>query len=83
MLNDAVLTSRIKSTNPSTTVAHVLAATKDPGTIADELYIVTLARHPSSVERDAAIAYLGSGDLARKTEDLQYALMNRLEFLFN
>ena len=30
-----------------------------------------------------AIAYLLSGDLAKKSEDLQYALMNRLEFLFN
>ena len=28
-------------------------------------------------------AYLRSGDLTRKTEDLQFALLNKLEFLFN
>lgn len=83
MLNDPVVTNRIKATNASTTVARTLAATKDPGTIVDELYIATLSRHPASAERDTAIAWLRSGDLARKTEDLQYALMNRLEFLFN
>jgi Protein of unknown function (DUF1549)/Protein of unknown function (DUF1553) len=83
MLNDSVVTSRIKSTNGNTTVAHVLAASKDPGTVVDELYIATLSRHPSTAERNTAIAYLLSGDLAKKSEDLQYALMNRLEFLFN
>ena len=83
MLNDAVVTNRIKANNANTTVARVLAATKDPGTVVDELYIATLSRHPASAERDTAIAYLRSGDLAKKTEDLQYALMNRLEFLFN
>ncbi len=83
MLNDSVVTTRVKATNANTTVAHVLAASKDPGTIADELYIATLSRRPTSSERDAAIAYLRSGALSTKSEDLQYALMNRLEFLFN
>jgi Protein of unknown function (DUF1549)/Protein of unknown function (DUF1553) len=83
LLNDSVVTTRVKANNANTTVAHVLAATKDPGTIADELYIATLSRHPSASERSAAITYLTSGDLAKKSEDLQYALMNRLEFLFN
>ncbi|HSP17470.1 MAG TPA: DUF1549 domain-containing protein [Thermoanaerobaculia bacterium] len=83
MLNDPAVTTRVRAANPSTTVAHVLAATKDPGTIADELYIATLSRRPTAAERESAIAYLKSGTLAQKAEDLQYALMNRLEFLFN
>ncbi len=83
MLNDSVVTTRVKASNANTTVAHVLAASKDPGTIADELYIATLSRRPTASERDAAITYLKSGDLSKKSEDLQYALMNRLEFLFN
>lgn len=83
LMNDAVVTSRIRTTNSVTTVARVYAATKDPGTIADELYIATLSRRPTAVERESAVTYLKSGDLARKTEDLQYALINRLEFLFN
>ncbi len=83
MLNDSVVTSRVKANNPNTTVAKILATTKDPATVADELYIATLSRRPTAVERQAAITYLTSGSLASKAEDLQYALMNRLEFLFN
>jgi len=64
-------------------VAKTLAATKDPGEIAERLYLATLSRYPSVTERDAAVAYLKSGDLSKKTEDLQFALLNKLEFLFN
>lgn len=83
MLNDSAVTSRIKASNPATTVARILAASHDPGVITDELYIATLSRRPTTAERAAAVGYLNSGDLARKTEDLQFALMNRLDFLFN
>ena len=38
---------------------------------------------PTYSERAAAITYLTGGDLTRKTEDLQFALLNKLEFLFN
>jgi hypothetical protein len=47
------------------------------------LYLATLGRFATSAERNTAIANLGSGDLTRKTEDLQYSLLNRLEYLFN
>jgi hypothetical protein len=30
-----------------------------------------------------AVAYLGSGNLGQRTEDLQWALLNSLEFLFD
>ena len=79
----SVVTTRVKVLATGSTVSHILAATKDPGTIADELYLATLSRHPNAVERDAAITYIRSGDMTRKTEDLQWALINRLEFLFN
>ncbi len=83
LLNDSIVTTRVKSNNSNTTVAKILGATKDPGTIAEELYIATLSRRPAAAERQAAITYLNSGPLASKAEDLQYALLNRLEFLFN
>ena len=60
----------------------MLAATRDPGLIAEELYVATLSRHPSAEERAEAIAWLSSGDLTRNAEDLQFALLNRLEFLY-
>ena len=64
-------------------MAKTLVATKDPGAITDALYLATLSRYPDTNERNTAIGYLKSGDLTRKTEDLQFALLNKLEFLFN
>jgi hypothetical protein len=83
LLNDRTVTDRIKNTAANSTVQKALLASRDPGTIADTLYLTTLGRYPAAAERNAAITYLGSGDIVRKTEDLQYSLINRLEFLFN
>ena len=83
LLNDANIVTRVRASNAQSSVAKTLAATKDPGEIAERLYLATLSRYPSVTERDAAAAYLKSGDLSKKTEDLQFALLNKLEFLFN
>lgn len=81
MINDPFVTTRVKAQNNST-VQRVLAASKDPATIVEELYIATLSRRPTAGERAAAVASLTAGDLTRNTEDLQFALINRLEFLY-
>jgi hypothetical protein len=83
LMNDNNVVSRVRASNPASTVAKTLAATTDPGTIADTLYLATLGRYPDAGERATAINYLKSGTLSRKTEDLQFALLNKLEFLFN
>ncbi|MDP9193272.1 MAG: DUF1549 and DUF1553 domain-containing protein [Acidobacteriota bacterium] len=81
MMNDPIVTTRVRRANNST-VSKVLASTSDPGTIADQLYLATLSRKPTSSERQAAITYLLAGTLAERAEDLQFALINSLEFLF-
>jgi hypothetical protein len=84
LMNDAtVVVSRIRRTTANSTVAKVLASTSDPASIADQLYLATLSRHPSATERQQAIAYLTSGTLAQRAEDLQWVLLNSLEFLFD
>jgi hypothetical protein len=83
LMNDRIVTDRIKGTLAGSTVARTLQATRDPGEITDALYLATLSRSPSASERNAGISYLRSGDLTRKTEDLQFALLNKLEFVFN
>jgi hypothetical protein len=83
LMNDQNIVSRVRNSNAASTVAKTLVATKDPGAIADALYLATLSRYPDTNERNAAIGYLKSGDLTKKTEDLQFALLNKLEFLFN
>ena len=76
------MTDRTKASAASSTVAK-LKATNDAEQIADGLYLATLARYPTAAEKAQAVAYLKSGDLGRKSEDLQFALLNRIEFLFN
>lgn len=82
MMNDPIVTSRVKRANNST-VQKVLASTTDPGTVADQLYLATLSRRPTAQERQAAADFLKAGTLGDRAEDLQYALINSLEFLFN
>jgi hypothetical protein len=81
LLNDPIVTSRVKRASNST-VQKLLASTTDPGTIADQLYLATLSRRPTAAERTVAIDYLRAGNLAERTEDLQFVLLNTLEFLF-
>jgi hypothetical protein len=83
LMNDTIVTTRVKRTNNST-VQKVLAATSDPGSITDQLYLATLSRRPTAQERQTAIDFLKAGTpIGDRAEDLQYALLNSLEFLFN
>jgi hypothetical protein len=83
LLNDPIVTNRIQSANPASLVARLIQQSTDPATIAEGLYLHTLSRYPTADEQALAVAYLNSGELAKKTEDLQFALINKLEFLFN
>ena len=83
LLNDPIVTTRVRRASKGSTVATVLALTNDPGTIADRLYLATLSRKPTTTERQLAIDYLRSGTLGDRAEDLQFALINSLEFSFN
>ncbi|HYR27454.1 MAG TPA: DUF1549 domain-containing protein [Thermoanaerobaculia bacterium] len=82
LLNAPFVLSRVKRTAPGSTVGRILAATGDPGEIADQLYLATLSRKPTPIERQKAAAYLAGGSLDDRAEDLQFALLNTLEFLF-
>ncbi|MGN6184620.1 MAG: DUF1549 domain-containing protein [Thermoanaerobaculia bacterium] len=81
LMNDPIVTQRARRANQST-VQQLLATTNDPGTIVDKLYLATLSRKPTQSERTTAIDYLKGGALAERTEDLQFALLNTVEFLF-
>jgi hypothetical protein len=84
LMNDAtVVVNRTHRNQTGSTVAKTLAATQDPNAIADQIYLATLSRYPTATEKTQAVAYLKSGTLASKTEDLQWVLLNSLEFLFD
>jgi hypothetical protein len=83
LLNDPLITLRIKQNSGGSTVRQTLAVTRDPAKVTEALYLATLSRRPTSSERSIAVEYLQSGDINRKTEDLQHVLFNTLEFQFN
>ena len=84
LMNDGtVVVNRTHRSTANSTVAKTLASTTDPNVIADQLYLYTLSRYPTAAEKTQAVAYLKSGTLANKTEDLQWVLLNSVEFLFN
>ncbi len=82
MLNNQTIVTRVRRTAANSTMNKVLAASTDPGTITDQLYLATLSRKPTAEERQIAIDYLKAGTLADRAEDLQYVLLNSLEFIF-
>lgn len=83
LMNEPLITTRLKRATRGSTVEKVLASTSDPGTIADQLYLATLSRKPAADERQTAIDFLRGGTLADRAEDLQFVLLNSLEFSFN
>jgi Protein of unknown function (DUF1549)./Protein of unknown function (DUF1553). len=84
LMNDGtVVVNRVHRATANSTVAKTLASTTDPNAIADQLYLMTLSRYPTATEKTQAVAYLKSGTLSSKTEDLQWVLLNSVEFLFN
>ncbi|HEV7426469.1 MAG TPA: DUF1553 domain-containing protein [Thermoanaerobaculia bacterium] len=83
LLDDRIVTDRVDAKNSASLVARLIEQSTDPATIAEGLYLNTLSRYPTADEKAQAAAYLKRGELARKTEDLQFALINKLEFLFN
>jgi hypothetical protein len=76
-----VVTQRVRRASNSM-VQQILATTSDPAVITEKLYLTTLSRSPTAAEKTAAIDYLRAGVLAERTEDLQFALLNTVEFLF-
>jgi hypothetical protein len=65
-------------------IGNLLEAKVNDATLVDQLFLATLARHPSSAERDLALSQLArsSGDRRRAAEDLFWTLLNHPEFLF-
>jgi hypothetical protein len=53
-----------------------------PETIVNELWLATLSRRPTEGELQIALAYLAGGPVLERAQDLQFALLNKLEFLF-
>jgi hypothetical protein len=80
MLNDRQVLDGLAPTK--TLVGNLVSANTAPEGIVDQLYVAALSRPPTASERDIAVAYLKGGTLQDRAADLQFVLLNKLEFLF-
>jgi uncharacterized protein DUF1549/uncharacterized protein DUF1553 len=86
LLNDTTVTSRIKSGASGSSVNALVAAGATPAQIVTSLYVSALSRNPSPSELAQGIALFSATpgeSKAQVAEDLQYALLNKLDFFYN
>ncbi len=81
LMQSPILSERVKADKDSR-VQRLLDSYSDNETVVDELFLATLARSPSEGEKQVALAEL-SADRTRGAENLQWALINNVEFFFN
>ena len=81
LMESPVVSERVKADKDSL-VQRLLDSYDDDGTVVSELFLSTLAREPSVEEKQVALAELAD-DRMRGAENLQWALINNVEFFFN
>ena len=67
------------------TIAKLVRTQSDNAKVVEDLYLRLYARFPTMTERDTGVGYLSKkpNDRQKATEDLAWAMLNSLEFLFN
>ncbi len=81
LMQSPTVSDRVKADNDSR-VQRLLDSYDDNDRVVDELFLATLARDPSAAEKEVALAELAE-DRTRGAENLQWALINNVEFFFN
>jgi len=85
-MNDStVVTTRVRNATSGSTVNKLIAANATPSTIIYTLYATTLSRYPTTSEYATALDLYGTPGASKTTvtEDLQWALLNKLDFILN
>jgi hypothetical protein len=75
--------SRIHVNNNGSTVQRMVRQTTDPLAIIEELFLSTLSRFPYPHEIAVSAELMRGSGNQRGAESLQWALLNRLEFLYS
>jgi hypothetical protein len=83
MLNSPVVLGRIHQTNQGSHVATLLSQTSDPRTIISDLFLHTLSRPPTDQEIALYTATFQQSGNQVAAENLQWVLLNKVDFLFN
>jgi hypothetical protein len=83
LLNSPVLLSRIHQKDQGSHVATLLSQTADVPTIIRDLFLNTLSRPPSDQEIALFTPWFQQSGTQVAAEDLQWVLLNKVDFLFN
>jgi hypothetical protein len=81
MMQSSVVADRVQAAKDSR-VQRLLDTYKDDARLVDELFLATLSRPATAPERQVALAALAK-DRTKGAQNLQWALLNQVEFLFN
>jgi hypothetical protein len=81
LMNNPFVTRRVMAANGSL-VEQLVRSAKTSAEIVDELYLATLSRYPLPQEKQLAVEWIEK-DRRQGTEDLQWSLLNKLDFVFN
>jgi len=84
LMNNAFVMGRIHRNNTGSTVAKLVAQTNlTPEQIIESLYLSTLSRKPTQDELGVLTPYFTSQGKPAATENLQWVLLNKVDFMFN
>ncbi|MEX2316128.1 MAG: DUF1553 domain-containing protein [Pirellulales bacterium] len=81
LMNSPFVTKRVQASGGSR-VERLVKSEKDNAAIVDELYLATLSRPPLAEETRLALSWL-EDNRQQGAEDLQWVLLNKLDFVFN
>jgi hypothetical protein len=81
LMNSPFVTRRVQAANNSL-VDQLVKSDKAPAEIVEELYLATLSRRPLAAESRLAVSWIEK-DRKQGVEDLQWGLLNKLDFVFN
>jgi hypothetical protein len=81
LMNSPFVTRRVTAANGSL-VEQLVKSTKSGAEIIEALYLATLSRHPLPQEKQLALSWIEQ-DRKQGAEDLQWSLLNKLDFVFN
>jgi hypothetical protein len=84
LMNHQFVMTRIHQNNAGSLVARLLADTAlTPTQIVTQLYLNTLGRNPSTDELNKLTPLFSSNTRRDATETIQWALLNKIDFIFN
>jgi hypothetical protein len=81
MMRSPVVNDRVLAQKDSR-VQRLLDTYKDDAKVVDELFMATISREPLAAERDLALTAMRT-DRVQGAQNLQWALLNIVEFLYN